>query len=235
VFLYFWYLGAFLKFLVSGRLIVKEWVRHLPGFSIFVFACTMKTLFLIPLVQSAELYATVTRMIAPWIACLQVAAAVEAFIIFANWVPRFRRFGIGIMAASVAVAVGLVQWTAPANQADLPGAATAALERGVGFGVAIVLAIAMFSYRLFDHGQPRAAYWHACCLAFLSFTNAVGWQMIQQGVSGLYATWIMVLGGVIPFVGWLLIVKQAPTGWKMPLPAILDLRNSPGAPQGSLR
>ena len=76
----------------------------------------------------------------------------------------------------------------------------------------------MFSYGLFDKGQPRAAYWHACCLALLSLTNAVGWQMIEQRVPNVFPIWTMVLGGVIPFVGWLLIVKESPTNRKFALP-----------------
>jgi hypothetical protein len=218
--LYLWYLGVGLKFLVSGRLIIREWCRHLPCFSAFVFMCTMKSLFLIPL-QGTALYGDAARVLSPWITCLQVLAGIEAFALFARSVPKFRRLGLSLMLMAAAIAVGLVQWTAPENKADLAVAATAALERGFGFGIAIVLAIAMCFYKWFDQGQPRAAYWHACCLAFLSVTNAVGWQMIQQKVDNVYPIWTMVLGGVIPFAGWLLVVKEAPTDWKMPLiPAV---------------
>ena len=223
MFLYFWYFGTALKFLVSGRLIIKEWVRHLPCFSAFVFACTMKSLFLIPLYGSVY-SASVDRSLAPWMTCLQVAAAVEAFVVFVMWVPKFRTLGILLMVVCAAIAAGLVQWSAPENRADITIAATAVLERGFGFGIAIVLSIAMFSYGLFDKGQPRAAYWHACCLAFLSLTNAIGWQMIEQRVPNVYPIWTMVLGGVIPFVGWLLIVKQSPTNWKLSLPRVVKTR-----------
>jgi len=221
MFLYFWYFGVLLKFLVSGRLIIKEWCRHLPCFSAFVFLCTMKSLFLIPL-YGTVLYGDIQRITSPWIACLQVAAALEAFVIFASWVPKFRRLGIAAVLVSIGIAIALVQWTAPEDKAALSVAATAALERGTGLGVSIVLAIAMLSYGLFDKGQPRAAYWHACCLALLSLSNAVGWQMIQQRVPSVYPIWTMVLGGVIPFMGWLLIVKESPTSWKVSLPKAID-------------
>jgi hypothetical protein len=211
--LYLWYLGVGLKFLVSGRLIVREWCRHLPFFSAFVFICTMKSLFLIPLYGNT-MYGEVSRIVAPWITALQVGAGIESFILFARLVPKFRRIGISLGVISVALAVGLVEWTTPESKTDLALTAAAAIERGVGFGIAIVLAIAMFFYRLFDHGRPHAAYWHACCLAFLSVTNAIGLQLIQQRVSNVYPMWIMVLGGVIPFAGWLLIVKESPTDWK---------------------
>jgi hypothetical protein len=212
--LYLWYLGVGLKFLVSGRLIIRQWCSHLPCFSAFVFLCTMKSLFLIPL-YGTVLYAEVGRVLAPWITFLQVAAAIEAFVLFTRLVPRFRRIGIAIGIISVAVACGLVQWMSPEARIDPAFTATATAERGFGFGIAIVLAIAMFFYKLFDPGQPRAAYWHASCLAFLSLTNAVALQMIQQKVDNVYPVWTMVLGGVIPFAGWLLVVNEAPTDWKM--------------------
>jgi hypothetical protein len=214
--LYLWYLGVGLKFLVSGRLIIREWCRHLPCFSAFVFVCTMKSLFLIPLYGST-MYGEVSRILAPWITALQVGAGIESFFLFARLVPKFRRIGISLGVISIAIAVGLVEWTIPASKADLALIAASAIERGVGFGIAIVLAIAMFFYRMFDKGRPHAAYWHACCLAVLSVTNAIGLQMIQQKVSNVYPMWTMVLGGVIPFAGWLLIVKEAPTDWKVRL------------------
>jgi len=216
MFLYIWYLGVGLKFLVSGRLIIREWCRHLPCFSAFVFACTMKSLFLIPLYQT-PLYSNVVRVLSPWVTILQVAAGVEAFVLFAREVPMFRRFGLAMLLVFGAIAAGLVEWTAPHNQTELALATTAALERGFGFAIALVLSVGIFFYRLFKDGKPRLAYWHACCLAFLSVTNAVGWQMIQQKVETIYPTWIMVLGGAIPFAGWLLVMKESPTDWKLPL------------------
>ena len=41
--------------------------------------------------------------------------------------------------------------------------------------------------------------------------------MIQMGVSLIYPTWVMVLGGVLAFAGWLLIVKEVPSTWKFSL------------------
>lgn len=216
MYLYLWYFGVALKFIVSGRLIIREWLGRLPCFSAFVFVCTMKSLFLIPAYGSA-LYGNIVEFLSPWITCLQVAASVEAFILFSGWVPRLRKAGFLMMAVCAVIATGLVKWTTPENKASLAVAATAALERGFGFGIAIFLILAVCFYRFLDQGQPRAAYLHACCLAFLSVTNAIGWQMIQEGVSLVYPTWVMVGGGVLAFAGWLLIVKEVPHAWSLPV------------------
>ena len=163
MFLYLWYFGVLLKFIVSGRLIIREWLGRLPCFSAVVFVCTMKSIFLIPTYGSV-LYGDIARLLSPWITCLQVAASIEAFVLFAAWVPRLRRAGFLMMAASAVVATGLVRWTTPENKANVAVAATAALERGFGFGIAIFLVLAVCFYRFLDQGQPRAAYMHASCL-----------------------------------------------------------------------
>jgi hypothetical protein len=33
----------------------------------------------------------------------------------------------------------------------------------------------------------------------------------------VYPIWTMILGGVVPFAAWLVIVKESPTEWKVPL------------------
>lgn len=214
-----WYLGIALEFFVLAKLVRRGWVRYLPTFSAFVLGVVAQNLALAFTYGTARNLA-IDRVTAPIVLLLQLSAAIEAFWWCGSSFPKFRKPGLALMALCAGIAFAIERWTRQGNVADVLVQSLANIERGVGFALFFFLVIALAIYSLSER-IPAAATRHAGCLAALSVCSAIGWQMVQGGVSPVIPIETITWGSAAVFGVWLWLVKKAPT-WIAPEPKPFD-------------